>query len=77
MEIRLVGNGTDIVIASNYDVEASGKITISTDELQRMMCMSRKAAVMIGNEAHAKIVIDGHTEWDMKKLQDYLYNGDE
>ncbi|MDF2542688.1 MAG: hypothetical protein K0S47_2406 [Herbinix sp.] len=78
MEIKLVNvvTGVETVIAANYDIEASGKHTITTDELEKMMCMGRKAAIMTGIEANAKIVSEGHIEWDMKKQQEYLYNAD-
>lgn len=55
-------------------IELNNKYTVTTEELMEILGVGRKTAVEIGRAACAKIVVGKRIIWNLRKIDEYLYN---
>jgi hypothetical protein len=60
----------------NKEIDLSRKITVDTAELQQLLSVGRKTAVLIGCNAGAKVLVGKRVLWHVKRIDEYLYNVD-
>ena len=56
----------------NNNVLPFPKMTVTTEELQKMLSCGRVSAVEIGTNAEARVQIGRRVLWNVKKVSDYL-----
>ena len=58
---------------TRYDTsDLSGKLAVTTEDLQSILSCGRKSAVDIGEMAEAKIQLGRRVLWNVEKLKVYL-----
>ena len=48
------------------------KVTVTTDGLREILSCGYQSAVVIGEQAHAKILVGRRVLWNVAKIQRYL-----
>lgn len=54
--------------------ECENKIAVNTEGLQAMLGCGKTTALIIGEEAHARIKVGRRVLWSVEKIQNYLNN---
>lgn len=57
---------------TNFELDYSVKILISTKELQALLSCGRSSAVKIGMEAKARVEIGKRVLWNQQKIQQHI-----
>jgi hypothetical protein len=58
---------------TRYDTsDLSGKLAVTTEDLQNILSCGRKSAVDIGEKAEAKIQLGRRVLWNVEKIKIYL-----